>query len=966
MARFVGLETADVLIGGADADEVIGNGGNDTLSGGAGADTLTGGQGSDRFIDTTANLNGDTITDFSADDVIVLSDAAPITGFVEFTGGTLNYAGISIALPGLAPGVFGISPFITGGVALAFYNQRSITAPSSVTNSVLTYGGISLDNTGITLTNTASGRILFRPVTMNQGGNTFVNETGGQVDQITGSSGDDFVINRGTIFGVIALGDGRDTLITSGSAGTRDPVNFGGGDDTLRIEGVVTSFSAQGGAGIDSVELDTGLVVFDAANLSGFERATVVLGASSTSNIRNLSGYDAVTLQRTNDSSLGLANLISANNPQGDLSLGGVFTILQSSSFRSVIGGSEANTLTLSRATNIANGANLGAGDDILNLEFYRNQLVASTGGTLDGGEGVDTANFISFENGLSTTIDLANLANFENLRFNVGFFNKANFNVSNLSATVTDIRLSHGTGLTINASMLPATNVDAVFGTRLVIADDSLIASVSAYLPIYFNPVLDTPQGNIFNSSQILINGTVTGMIEMGSGDDTIDARAGTVGGTIFGNGGNDTLMGGAGVNQLIGGFGSDVLQGGAGNDILDGGPGIDTANFAVTRAQATIVRSGNGSLTITAGADGIDTVANVEKLQFADGLFAVNRFAEAGNPRVANFAAGAGGWSSQDRFPRMAADVNGDGLADIVGFGQAGTLVALGQAGGTFAAPVTAVANFGVDQGWSSDNIFHREMADVNNDGRADIVGFGFAGVLVSLAQANGTFGAATLGSSNFNPANGWSTQNGAARTLADVNGDGFADIVGFGAPGTFVALGNGTGSFGTATFALANFGISQGWSSNNVFQREVGDVNGDGRADIVGFGQAGTLVALGQANGTFAAATLALGNFGTNQGWSTQDVFTRDLADVNGDGRDDVVGFGVAGTFVAYGLANGTFSAASFDLANFGRDQGWNSDNTFHRELADVNGDGLADIVGFGFGGVFVASAFDGLVL
>ncbi|KPF90557.1 hypothetical protein IP81_15085 [Novosphingobium sp. AAP83] len=342
------------------------------------------------------------------------------------------------------------------------------------------------------------------------------------------------------------------------------------------------------------------------------------------------------------------------------------------------------------------------------------------------------------------------------------------------------------------------------------------------------------------------------------------------------------------------------------------------------------------------------------------------MSRFDDSNTPRVANFAVGAGGWSSQDRFPRMAADVNGDGLADIVGFGQAGTLVALGQAGGTFATPVTAVANFGVNQGWSSDNIFHREMADVNNDGRADIVGFGFAGVLVSLAQANGTFGAATLGSSNFNPANGWSTQDGAARTLADVNGDGFADIVGFGAPGTFVALGTGTGSFGTATFALANFGISQGWSSNNVFHREVGDVNGDGRADIVGFGAAGTLVALGQANGTFAAATLALGNFGTNQGWSTQDVFTRDVADVDGDGRDDIVGFGVAGTFVAYGQTNGTFSAASFELANFGRDQGWSSDNIFHRELADVNGDGLADIVGFGFGGVFVASAFDGLVL
>ncbi len=443
------------------------------------------------------------------------------------------------------------------------------------------------------------------------------------------------------------------------------------------------------------------------------------------------------------------------------------------------------------------------------------------------------------------------------------------------------------------------------------------------------------------------------------------VTINIGTLIENAFGTAFDDIISGNEAANILRGNAGNDELRGGLGNDTLDGGAGGDVAVYSATYAQASITRTAGGVI-ISSALDGTDTLTNIEYAVFDGVRHFLLVFEEPGAPRVANYAVGAGGWSSQDRFPRMAADVNGDGLADIVGFGQAGTLVALGQAGGTFAAPVTAVANFGVDQGWSSDNVFHREMADVNNDGRADIVGFGFAGVLVSLAQANGTFGAATLGSGNFNPANGWSTQDGAARTLADVNGDGFADIVGFGAPGTFVALGTGTGSFGTATFALANFGIAQGWSSNNVFHREVGDVNGDGRADIVGFGAAGTLVALGQANGTFAAATLALGNFGTNQGWSTQDVFTRDLADVNGDGRDDIVGFGVAGTFVAYGQTNGTFSNAAFDLANFGRDQGWSSDNTFHRELADVNGDGLADIVGFGFGGVFVASAFDGLVL
>lgn len=429
-----------------------------------------------------------------------------------------------------------------------------------------------------------------------------------------------------------------------------------------------------------------------------------------------------------------------------------------------------------------------------------------------------------------------------------------------------------------------------------------------------------------------------------------------------ISGLAGNDRLNGEGGTDTLNGGAGNDVLAGGIGNDTLDGGSGVDTAVYAATRAQTSVTRNASGILTLTSTADGTDTVSSVEMFQFADGTFSL-AYADPGGTVVNNFAVNAGGWSSEDKFPRHLADVNGDGYADIVGFGQAGTLVAYGSAGGTFSAPVTAVANFGQAQGWSSDNSFHRQLIDVNHDGRADIVGFGIGGVLVSLAQADGTFAAPVLGSTNFNQANGWSSEDAFTRTLADVNGDGFADVIGFGVPGTFVALGKGDGTFGAASFALANFGTNQGWTSDNTFHRTVADVNGDGRADVIGFGTAGTLVALGQADGTFAAPTLAQANFGTSQGWSTQDAFARVAGDVNGDGMADVVGFGIAGTFVAYGQADGLFSAAAFDVPNFGANQGWTSDNVLHRELADLNKDDRADIVGFGSAGVFASAAFAG---
>jgi hypothetical protein len=82
----------------------------------------------------------------------------------------------------------------------------------------------------------------------------------------------------------------------------------------------------------------------------------------------------------------------------------------------------------------------------------------------------------------------------------------------------------------------------------------------------------------------------------------------------------------------------------------------------------------------------------------------------------------------------PRFMADTTGDGRADIVGFGNAGVYVSLNNGDGTFQDPVLAVANFGYDAGGWRVDMHPRFMADTTGDGRADIVGFGNAGVYVS----------------------------------------------------------------------------------------------------------------------------------------------------------------------------------------------------------------------------------------
>ena len=199
--------------------------------------------------------------------------------------------------------------------------------------------------------------------------------------------------------------------------------------------------------------------------------------------------------------------------------------------------------------------------------------------------------------------------------------------------------------------------------------------------------------------------------------------------------------------------------------------------------------------------------------------------------------------------------ADVNGDGRGDLVGFGGAGVYVALGQSDGSFGATQLALNGFGASDaggGWSSDDRFPRVLADVNNDGRADIVGFAANGTYVALGQSDGSFGSMMLGIAGFGYADvggGWSTADRYPRTLGDVNGDGVADIIGFGGDGTYVALGRGDGTFGDTTRMVDSFGQSDaggGWSSNDRFPRFVADIDGEGLSDLVGFGGAGAYVA------------------------------------------------------------------------------------------------------------------------
>ncbi|MEJ2221800.1 MAG: FG-GAP-like repeat-containing protein, partial [Desulfobacterales bacterium] len=266
---------------------------------------------------------------------------------------------------------------------------------------------------------------------------------------------------------------------------------------------------------------------------------------------------------------------------------------------------------------------------------------------------------------------------------------------------------------------------------------------------------------------------------------------------------------------------------------------------------------------------------------------------------------------------------DVSGDGRADLIMRSSYGSFYVYLSAGdGNFAEPVETLASRG------SNDVGHVNFADLNNDGRVDLIKHSAYGSFYAyLSTGEGRF-ADPIETTTNRGLNGTGDV-----TFADFNGDGFSDLIKCSTYGNFyVYLSTGDGRFAEPVETHTTKG------SSDHGHIHYADINGDGRTDLIKRSYYNYLyVYLSTGGGRFADPVETLTTRGSSNNGYTN------FADINGDGLTDLIRHSAYGYFYVYfSSGDGNFSEPVETRITSG------STNPGYVHFVEVNSDGFGDLV------------------
>ena len=569
----------DLVYGGAGNDSIEGGAGNDLLVGGDGDDTLAGGAGADSF-QGGAGLD---IADFS-------SSGAGVSVNLEtnsFSGG--DAAGDS------AVGVDGI-------IGSAFDDTLTGYDGQGVDYTNILYGGSGDD--------AIDGRAGDDTLYGGDGNDTITGGLG--ADTLTGGAGND----------VIYTGE-QGTFTNDQSITVNSTVDAGSGNDHVHVTEIHNiDASIDGGDGIDTIYFDFNPADFGGTTLridlaeTGYTQPLNGIGGdeyfTNFENIVTGDGNDSVT-GNTADNVLttGAGDDFVDGDEGNDLLYAGagVDTIVGGSGADTIFAGAGNDTVEAGTGHDTIEG---GDGADSIDGGSNNDRLYGGDGDdTLDGGVGIDSlyggagndlvqgggntgnADRVYGGDGNDTVIG-GDGAGQDTLYGDAG-----NDTLDGQRGADTLYAGDGDDTIQINDDF----GDDTIFGGEGGADNDTLdLSALGAGVTVTYT---GDEQGTFTDGSD---TGTFFGIenVILTEQDDNFDASNDTVGVTVDGRGGNDTLITGDGSDTIEGGSGNDTIDGGGQTDTLYGGAGTDTLDGGV---QADLLYGGADADSIIANF-GTDTV--------------------------------------------------------------------------------------------------------------------------------------------------------------------------------------------------------------------------------------------------------------------------------------------------------------------------------------------------------------------
>jgi Ca2+-binding RTX toxin-like protein len=574
-------------------------GADTTLVGGAGNDTFTGLVGTNGLSANGTTLNaGDVLDGGAGTDTLNISISGTNTG-----GATTTTSAVTLS------GIENISVNNYGTAGTPNDNTINLAQATGVTNISLASSAASGD------TNFTVVRNLVTAGMGNGAGDLSIQYTdtavAGTADtqtlNLTGQTGGTFTVTAATTGGIESLNIASNTVANTiaVASSTLTAITITGDQNLTLTEGTTNTLTSVNASAL------TGKLVFTTDDVTainvvgGSADDKVTLGTTFTSadSINGGTGNDTLSIGTTIGASTDLVNVTNIET----LAITGNNNVTLATNVSPTIFDLSAvgtNGLTLSSGYTNATTVKISSGDTVnnsgakVNLTVNLAGAALNTNTTITGGTGTtagtDTLN-LTADSTASAGTDFTNITNVESIVIVDG----GDDALAGLKPAGQDVNLNLGSyaqTLIIDASALDAASIDNNADGKI---NDSDISA----------EVLTVTGGSAATLN--ITGGAAADQITAGAQNDTINGGAG-----------NDTIDTGNGNNSVLGGAGSDTITAGTGNDYIDGGADNDKFILAgnLTVGDTIIGGDGNDTLVVNSVTSAaLANVSGVENLQFS-----------------------------------------------------------------------------------------------------------------------------------------------------------------------------------------------------------------------------------------------------------------------------------------------------------------------------------------------------------